>query len=88
MGLPPAQLAASPTWVLIHSWPAVIDRAIVIDIAVALLMYIPVGIFGLLELRQNFRAATAVTMTLIFALALCSSIEMTDSSFRVKIPER
>jgi VanZ family protein len=64
--------------VLIHSWPTVIDRAIVIDIAINVLMYMPVGIFSFLALRQNFRAATAVTMTLIFALALSSSIEMTQ----------
>lgn len=70
------QLAASPLWVLIHSWPMGIDRFLIRDIAVNLLIYMPVGVFGFLALRQNFRAEFAVTITVLFALALSSSIEM------------
>jgi VanZ family protein len=71
-------LAASPLWVLVHSWPTVIDRFLIRDIAVNLLLYMPVGVFSFLALRQNIRAASAVTVTLLFALALSSSIEMTQ----------
>jgi VanZ family protein len=39
-------------------------------------IYIPVGVFGFLALRQNVRTAFAVTVTLLFALAMSSSIEM------------
>jgi VanZ family protein len=70
------QLAASPLWVLIHSWPTGIDRFLIRDIAVNLLIYMPVGVFGFLALRQNFRTAFAVTVTVLFALVLSSSIEM------------
>ena len=72
------QLAASPLWVLIHSWPTGFDRFLVRDIAVNLLLYMPVGVFGFLALRQNFRIALAVTGTVLIALALSSSIEMTQ----------
>jgi VanZ family protein len=64
--------------VLIHSWPTGFDRFLVRDIAVNLLLYMPVGVFGVLALRQNFGIALAVTGTVLIALALSSSIEMTQ----------
>jgi VanZ family protein len=72
------QLAAGPLWVLIHSWPTGIDRFLFRDIAVNLLIYLPVGVFGFLALRQNFRTAFAVTVTVLIALTLSSAIEMTQ----------
>jgi len=70
------QLAASPPWVLVHSWPTAIDRFLLRDIAVNILLYMPVGVFGFLALRQNVRTAFAATATVLIALALSSSIEM------------
>jgi VanZ family protein len=70
------QLAVSPLWVLIHSWPTQIDRFLVRDIAVNVLIYMPVGVFGFLALRQNVHTAFAVSVTLLFALTLSSGIEM------------
>ena len=71
-----AQLAGSPLWVLIHSWPTAIDRFLIRDIAVNLLIFMPAGVFGFLALRQNFRPAFAVTMTVLVGVVLSSSIEM------------
>jgi VanZ family protein len=71
-----AQLAGSPLWVLIHSWPTAIDRFLIRDIAVNLLIFVPAGVFGFLALRQNFPSALAVTMTVLVGLVLSSSIEM------------
>jgi VanZ family protein len=73
-----SQLAASPLWVLVHSWPTRIDRFFVRDIAINALIYLPVGVFGFLALRQNVRTAFAMTVTVLVALALSSSIEMTQ----------
>jgi glycopeptide antibiotics resistance protein/uncharacterized membrane protein YhdT len=70
------QLAASPLWVLIHSWPTGIYRSLLRDIAVNLLIFVPVGVFGFLALRQEFRTSVAVTVTLLFSLVFSSSIEM------------
>ena len=70
------QLAASPLWVLIHSWPTAIDRFLFRDIAINVLIYLPVGVFGFLALRQNVRTAFAATATVLIALVLSSSIEM------------
>ena len=72
------QLAASPVWVLIHSWPDHIDRFLFRDIAVNVVIYLPVGVFGLLALRQKFSTLFAVSLTMLLALALSSSIEMTQ----------
>jgi len=38
----------------------------------------PVGVFGLLALRQKFQTPFAVTVTVLLALALSSCIEMTQ----------
>ena len=57
------QLGASPLWVLIHSWPEHIDRFLFRDIAVNVVIYLPVGVFGLLALRQKFHTPFAVTVT-------------------------
>jgi VanZ family protein len=72
------QLAASPLWVLIHSWPDHIDRFLFRDIAVNVVIYVPVGVFGLLALRQKYQTPFAVTVTVLLAVALSSSIEMTQ----------
>jgi len=63
---------------LTHSWPDQIDRFLFRDIAVNLVIYIPVGVFGLLALRQKFPTPFAVSMTVLLALALSSSIEITQ----------
>lgn len=73
-----AQLADGPLWVLIHSWPTHVDRFLLRDVAVNLLIYMPVGVFGFLALRQNVRTAFAVIVTAFIALALSSAIEMTQ----------
>src|SRR5260370_32334902 len=70
------QLARSPLWVLIHSWPRGNYRSLLRDIAVNLLIFMPVGVSGFLALRQNFRTSVAAIVTLLFALVLSSSIEM------------
>ena len=73
-----AHLAAGPLSVLIHSWPTRIDRFLLRDVAVNLLIYMPVGVFGFLALRQNVRTTFAVIVTVLIALALSSAIEMTQ----------
>ena len=72
------QLATSPLWVLIHSWPDHIDRFLFRDIAVNLVICMPVGVLGLLALRQKFPTPFAVLVMLLLALGLSSSIEMTQ----------
>ena len=71
-----AQLAASPLWILLHSWPTQFDRFTARDTAINLVIYTPVGVLGLLALRQHFRTAFAVIATLLLGLVLSSSIEM------------
>ena len=71
-----AQLAASPLWVLIHSWPAVINRFLILDVAVNLLLYMPLGVFAYLAFRQSLGSLLAASAAIIVGLTLSSSIEM------------
>lgn len=71
-----AHLAANPFWVLLHSWPANVDRSLLIGLAVNVFIFVPVGVFGFFALRQNFRTPVAVSLTILFALLLSSSIEI------------
>lgn len=61
-------LPASPLWILLHSWVPVLDRSTVVDIAINVLIYIPVGLFGSLALGP-LRA-------ILLAAALSAGIEM------------
>jgi len=70
------QLAASPLWVLIHSWPRVVDQPLILDFGINVLLYMPVGVFGFLALRQSVRTAFAATATVLIGLTLSGSIEM------------
>ena len=70
------QLAASPPWVLIHSWPTAINRFIILDVAVNVLLYMPLGVFAFLAFRQNLGGAVAATAAIAIGLILSSSIEM------------
>jgi hypothetical protein len=79
-----AQLAGIPPLVLIHSWPTVVDRFLLRDIAVNLLLYMPVGVCGFLALRQNFRNAFGVTATVLIALVLSTSMDWYKSAYGAK----
>jgi len=71
-----AQLSASPLWVLIHSWPTVVDRYLIVDIAINLLIYMPVGVFGFLAFRQSLGSLFAVMAAVTIGLVLSSTMEM------------
>ena len=71
-----AHLTASPPWVLIHSWPTVVNRFVIRDVAVNLLIYMPLGVFAFLTFRQNLSSAVAAIAAIAIGLVLSSSIEM------------
>jgi VanZ family protein len=69
-------LTASPPWILIHAWPTAINRFLILDVAVNLLLYMPLGVFGFLAFRQNLSRAFAALAAVLLGVALSSSIEM------------
>ena len=71
-----AHLTASPPWVLIHSWPTVVNRFVIRDVAVNLLIYMPLGVFAFLTFRQNLSGTVATIAAIAIGLVLSSSIEM------------
>jgi VanZ family protein len=69
-------LAGSPLWILLHSWPAAVNRYILWDVAVNVVLYVPFGIFGFLSMRDGAPPALRMAVPLALALALSASVEM------------
>ena len=60
-----------PVWLLLHSWPAVWDRFVLRDVAINVLLYMPVGAVACLAwLPRSPRAAAAAATAFGFALSL------------------
>jgi VanZ family protein len=67
-----------PLWMLFHSWPHEFIRYLIRDGALNVLIYIPIGLFGNLWIRQRKTALMAACLTLLFAAALSATMEMTQ----------
>ncbi len=65
-----------PLFLLLHSWPARIGPALFGDVAVNILIYIPVGMFTFLALDRRGHQWLRWSMPTVLALALSGSIEM------------
>lgn len=68
--------AASPLLILLHAWPAQIDRFAWRDAAVNVLLYFPLGLTAVLVLSHRLPRAIAALAAIIFGVALSASIEM------------
>ena len=68
--------AASPLLILLHAWPAQIDRFAWRDAAVNVLLYFPLGLTAVLVLSRRLPRAIAALAAMIFGVALSASIEM------------
>jgi VanZ family protein len=67
---------SSPLWILLHAWPRSLDRYLVWDVAVNLVLYVPLGIFGFLAMSARASRAARILAPLAMALVLSASIEM------------
>lgn len=72
-GRPPGP---SPLWILLHSWPGGINRYLAWDIAVNVALYVPMGLFGFLAVREHVSKAGRILAPLVLAVALSASVEM------------
>ena len=70
------RLGANPLWILLHSWPAGINRYEVWDVAVNVALYLPAGVFGFLAVRERAPQAVRIVTPLLLALLLSASVEM------------
>ena len=68
--------AASPLLILLHAWPARIDRFAWRDAAVNVLLYFPLGLTAVLVLARRLPRAVAALAAAILGVALSASIEM------------
>ena len=67
---------ASPLTVLLHSWPARIDRFAWRDACVNVLLYFPLGLTAAMVFMRRWPRAAAVLAALMLGTALSASIEM------------
>ncbi len=68
--------AAGPLFILLHSWPARIDRFAWRDAGVNVLLYFPLGLTAVLVLARRLPPAVAALAAMMLGLALSASIEM------------
>ncbi|MGA2131080.1 MAG: VanZ family protein [Bryobacteraceae bacterium] len=66
----------SPPWILLHAWPARLDRFLIWDVAVNVVLYLPLGIFAYLAVSRKSSLLARIGLPLGLALLLSSSIEM------------
>jgi VanZ family protein len=67
---------ASPLFLLLHSWPAKIDKFAWRDAGVNLLLYFPLGVTAFLAMARRVPRAVAALGALLLGLGLSASIEM------------
>jgi len=67
---------ANPLWVLLHAWPRGIDRFVLRDAAINLLLYVPLGMAAFLAAARRHGRLVAFDAALLMALGLSASMEM------------
>jgi len=67
---------ANPLWVLLHAWPGSIDRFVLRDAAINLLLYFPLGMAAFLAAARRHGRLVAFDAALLIALGLSASMEM------------
>jgi len=67
---------ASPLWILLHRWDFHINRYLIWDVAVNIVLYLPLGIFGFLSMSPRASRILRIALPLTMALVLSASVEM------------
>jgi VanZ family protein len=67
---------ANPLWVLLHAWSHGIDRLVLRDAAINLLLYFPLGMAAFLAAARRHGRFVAFDAALLIALGLSASMEM------------
>lgn len=69
------ELTANPVWILIHAWPGPGEIQID-DVALNILLYAPLGLFGFLSLSHVRRRVVPVAVPIAIGFALSFSMEI------------
>ena len=67
---------ANPLWVLLHAWSHGIDRLVLRDAAINLLLYFPLGMAAFLAAARRHGRFVAFAAALLIALGLSASMEI------------
>lgn len=71
-----ARTDANPLLILLHSWPARIDRFLWRDACVNVLLYFPLGLTAVMVFMRRWPRGAAVLATMMLGAGLSASIEM------------
>lgn len=69
-------LTANPIWLLAHSWPARLERSLVRDVILNVLVYIPLGAAAFLAIARRHRVAASICFSILLGFLLSTSIEL------------
>jgi VanZ family protein len=69
-------LAGGPVWALLHSWPGEVDRFLLKDAVLNVLIYIPIGVFCSLWMGRGKINPICAGLTISLAFVLSTSIEI------------
>src|SRR5579872_6196340 len=72
------QPGPAPLWILFHSWPGPVNRFVMRDSTLNILIYLPVGLFGSLWMRQYRSPAVSTWLIISFAAVLSAALEVTQ----------
>ena len=70
------ELPANPAWILLHAWPAPADPIPIKDIALNVVLYAPLGLFGFLSLSRIRSGAVRIALPIAIGFALSFSMEI------------
>lgn len=76
----------NPLVLLVQSWPQHVELQIVKDVAVNVLVYLPLGLFALMTLAGIWEINAAVIMTLLSGFLLSFSVEAGQSFIVGRVP--
>src|SRR5579883_1291846 len=70
------QSPAGPLWTFFHTWPVGLDRYEIRDIAINVLIYIPIGLFGCLWVGNGKVRPSGAAWTILLGTGLSFTMEM------------
>lgn len=68
--------ASNPFFILLHSWPSQWDRFVLRDIAINLLLYLPLGVTGFLAVARRHSRGAAFCVAITMGAVLATSMEL------------
>ena len=77
---------ANPLSIVLHAWPQQVDRGTIRDIAVNVLVYLPLGLFAFALLAELLSTRVAVLLSVLVGLVLSTGVEVAQVFIEGRVP--